>query len=90
MNKLRTIMLAPAALILWCGCAQAATCDLTEFDQGAPTAIKSQVSNQYAQFEWASDADHVRNLNWLWHYIANRGTAGLGALWRKAEIEISI
>jgi hypothetical protein len=81
-------MLVLPALVLSCSCT-AAACDLAEFDRAPPPAIRSSVTNQFAHFEWASDADKLPSGAWIWNYLTNRGAAGLGARWKKAKIDIS-
>jgi hypothetical protein len=80
-----TAMLSFVLLACLCGSAVAG-CDLSGFDHTPPPAIKSQVDNQFAQFEWASDADTRSGQQWVWHYIRNKGTKGLGVRWPKAGI----
>lgn len=81
-------MLVFPALVLSCSCT-AAACDLAEFDRAPPPAISNVVTNQFAHFQWASDADKFAGGAWIWNYLANRGTAALGVRWKKAKIDIS-
>jgi len=73
---------------MFCSCGLAiADCDTTAFDRSPPMAIKSEVNNQFAHFEWASDADVVNGYSWLWHYIWNKSSnVGLGVVWEKGQI----
>jgi hypothetical protein len=84
------MIVSPAILLSLC-CLATADCDLRAFDQTLPHAIRGNVSNQFADFEWASDVDTVYDRQWVWHYILNRRQdKGLGALWEKAEIRIPL
>jgi len=86
----QTTMLGIIGMLCSCGFSFAA-CDLREFDRTEPHAIKSQVDNQFAQFEWATDVDVLSGQDWIWHYIWNKNrSAGLGALWKKADIRIPL
>ena len=89
---MRTIGAAMASAIgifiaLYCYAASA-HCDLSQFDQGPPAAVKDTVDNQFAKFEWASDVDTVGGRLWVWHYILNKGSRGLGVVWEKANIRV--
>src|SRR5260370_37493397 len=52
-------------------------------------AIKSEVNNQFANFQWASDAERLGEQSWLWHYIWNKSPdLGIGVKWEKAGIKV--
>jgi hypothetical protein len=76
-------------LSVYCSAASAG-CDLSGYDQTSPTKVHDDVDNQFARFEWASDVDVMPDQLRVWHYILNKGTRGLGAIWEKAEIRIPI
>jgi hypothetical protein len=82
-------MIAILQLVFLCSAASAA-CDLTYFDRTPPAAIRSPVDNQFAHFEWATDADTVNGRTWIWNYILNLGNAGLSATWEKGKIRIPL
>jgi hypothetical protein len=83
---------APAMLVLITyACFATATawpCDLREFDRTPPAAVRSEVHNRAAHFEWASDVDTVNGRTWIWHYILNKRTdSAIGVTWKKAHIK---
>jgi hypothetical protein len=77
---------------IFCSCGLAiADCDTRDFDRTPPAAIRSDVDNQFARFQWATDGDLLAGQSWLWHYIWNRSpNAGLGAIWDKAGIRFPL
>jgi hypothetical protein len=71
-----------------CLAAAALGCDLREFDRTPPAAVRSELHNSAAHFEWASDVDIVSGRTWIWHYILNkRNDVALGVRWKKANIK---
>lgn len=74
---------------LYCSVASAG-CNLSGFDQTSPSKVTDEVDNQFAHFEWASDVDVMPDHLRVWHYILNKGTRGLGAIWEKADIRIPL
>jgi hypothetical protein len=84
-----TLMLTFPILLISSSLASAG-CILTGFDQSPPPAVKDSVNNQYADFDWASDADTTTAGVRIWHYILNTGTKGLGVDWDKAAIHAAL
>jgi len=84
----RSVMLSIVEFFCSCGLAIAG-CDTREFDRTPPAAIVSEVDNQFAKFQWASDADLLYGGQpWLWHYIWNKSPdVGIGVKWEKAGIK---
>jgi len=76
-------------LLLSCSVA-VASCNLAEFDRTPPTAIKDRVSNQFAEFEWASDVDQIYGRTWIWNYLTNLGSTGVGIRWDKGRINFPL
>ena len=68
-----------------------ATCDLYNYDRTPPPHIKGSVDDQYAHFDWASDADlDPPNGSVIWNYIKNLDAgAPLVVNWPKGLIQIS-
>jgi hypothetical protein len=68
-----------------------ALCDLKVYDQTSPPHIRGVVDDQYAEFEWASDADLDKQSGWfIWNYILNENNKDpLIANWPKGQIQIS-
>lgn len=90
MYQLHTNWFAAFALI-WSTVVADAGCNIQQYDHTPPRAIKSDVDNQFAHFEWASDVDEDQGRLWIWNYIFNRrDDVGLGAIWEKAGIRIPI
>jgi hypothetical protein len=82
----RNFMLGIIGLMCSSGLALA-NCDITDFDQTPPPAFKLDVNNQFATFQWASDADALNGRTLLWHYIWNRSpNKGLAVKWDKVRI----
>jgi hypothetical protein len=68
-----------------------AFCDLSTFDRTPPRAVRSDVSNEIASFEWATDADVLEGQNWIWHVINNKDPGrGVSVVWPKAKIRQAI
>lgn len=76
--------------LVFCSGLANAACDLTGFDSTAPAALQDVVSNQYASFKWASDADKVESQFRIWHYIQNNSSRGLGVDWDKADVHAAL
>jgi len=75
---------------LYC-CAASASCDVSQFDRTAPSAIRGEVSNHLAHFEYASDIDSVGGRLRVWNYVLNkREDKGIGISWPKAGIGIDL
>jgi hypothetical protein len=84
-------MVSSIGILVSLYCAASAHCDLHRFDQTPPRAISDIVSNQFADFTWASDVDTIDGRLWVWHYILNtHKDSGLGAVWEKADIRIPL
>jgi hypothetical protein len=84
------IMLGIIGLICSCGLATA-SCDLADFDQTEPPSIVMGVDNQFAKFQWGTDADQIAGRFFIWHYIKNQSKAGLGGIkWNKAQIRVPL
>ena len=79
-------MVSGIILTLYC-CAASAGCNISQFDHDLPRAIRGEVSNHLANFEYASDVDNVDGTFRLWNYVLNkRPDKGIAISWPKAGI----
>lgn len=63
-----------------------ADCDTAKYDQTPPAKIIDKVNNGTVLFEWASDIDTSGDRSWIWHYVRNMNSRGLGYKWPKADL----
>ncbi|AUH63975.1 hypothetical protein [Paracoccus zhejiangensis] len=64
-----------------------AECDLAQFDQSPPGAVRDTAQGTATHFEWASDADpspdgHGQR---AWHFIRNLHDDNLSLIWEKTD-----
>jgi hypothetical protein len=79
-------MVSGMILTLYC-CAASAGCNISQFDNDLPRALRGEVSNHLANFEYASDVDNVDGTLRLWNYVLNkRPDKGIAISWPKAGI----
>ena len=79
-------MVSGIILTLYC-CAASAGCDIRQFDHDLPRAVRGEVSNHLANFEYASDVDNADGTLRLWNYVLNkRSDKGIAISWPKAGI----
>ena len=91
MGTLGAAMFTSLAILISLCSGAFADCDLANYDKTSPPALRGGVDNNFAHFEYASDADAQSNQFWIWNYIQNKRTdKGIGANWPKAGIHINV
>jgi hypothetical protein len=86
------LVIAGGASILLSGFSGSALaiCDIKNYDRTAPPHIKGVIDDQYAHFEWASDAEMQQGGRLIWNYLSNlHDTDALVANWPRGQIQIS-